>query len=237
MSRIIYKVTFQPHLLKHAVQQSKDYKMDLKLLFLNLLLALQLRFGSFFETEKNGKIFGGKRIEINEVPWQVALEHVTKGFFCGGSILSKSWILTAAHCVTVNLSEWFVRSGSSIRSKGGEVHKVIKIFIHPNYHEITYDILDYDFALLKIQNPINFDAYRQPIKLAEPHMYQQGDLVFASGYGETKNPTETDEFLKGTVLHLTGDSCCLNIYPEMTRSMVCAKGKMQPYVVVIQEVL
>ena len=45
------------------------------------------------------RIVGGQETEIHEYPWQVGIEwshgsHI----FCGGSIISTEWILTAAHC-------------------------------------------------------------------------------------------------------------------------------------------
>jgi secreted trypsin-like serine protease len=43
------------------------------------------------------RIVGGHLIEITQAPYQVALYE--KGqFICGGTILSESFILTAAHC-------------------------------------------------------------------------------------------------------------------------------------------
>lgn len=46
------------------------------------------------------KIVGGKPINIEEVPYQVALNLNVNGLqhFCGGSILSEKFIMTAAHC-------------------------------------------------------------------------------------------------------------------------------------------
>lgn len=43
------------------------------------------------------KIVGGKVIDISVVPYQVVLQK--HGFFiCGGSIITRDYILTAAHC-------------------------------------------------------------------------------------------------------------------------------------------
>lgn len=45
----------------------------------------------------DGRIVGGFAMNITEVPWQVSLQ-LRGSHFCGGSIIGKSWILTAAHC-------------------------------------------------------------------------------------------------------------------------------------------
>jgi secreted trypsin-like serine protease len=45
----------------------------------------------------NGRIVGGVKIPIEAIPFQVSLQ--LYGYqICGGSIISKQYILTAAHC-------------------------------------------------------------------------------------------------------------------------------------------
>lgn len=44
----------------------------------------------------DGRIVGGRRINITDAPHQVSLQ--TTQHICGGSIISPLWILTAAHC-------------------------------------------------------------------------------------------------------------------------------------------
>jgi len=73
--------------------------VSLTLLF-SLGLAVQ---ASAQETIKPGgsRIVGGKRTDIKDNPWQVALI-VTQSdglsYLCGGSIIAQKWVLTAAHC-------------------------------------------------------------------------------------------------------------------------------------------
>ena len=59
-------------------------------------------------TTATKRIVGGEFADLGEWPWQVSLqwENGTKTFkklhnnsFCGGAILSKHFILTAAHCI------------------------------------------------------------------------------------------------------------------------------------------
>ena len=44
------------------------------------------------------KIVGGQNAYSGEWPWQVALMD-EKGIFCGGSLVSNHYVITAAHCV------------------------------------------------------------------------------------------------------------------------------------------
>ena len=64
-------------------------------------LAKRKKFAKTSETEN--RIVGGKEAEVNEYPWMVNLimEISIIKFTCGGSLISDSWILTAAHCVNI----------------------------------------------------------------------------------------------------------------------------------------
>jgi len=47
--------------------------------------------------EQNNRITGGSSAARGQFPWQVAL--INDGsWFCGGSLISSQWVLTAAHC-------------------------------------------------------------------------------------------------------------------------------------------
>lgn len=47
----------------------------------------------------NARIVGGQDAAPGRWPWQVSLQ--SAGFpFCGGSLITDQWVLTAAHCIS-----------------------------------------------------------------------------------------------------------------------------------------
>merc|ERR1712126_755052 len=58
----------------------------------------------------SGYIVGGYAVKRGSFPWQVSIQ--SWGQFCGGTIINKRWILTAAHC--------FTRGSSGVKIVAGE---------------------------------------------------------------------------------------------------------------------
>uniref|UniRef100_A0A3B5QX42 Ovochymase 2 n=1 Tax=Xiphophorus maculatus TaxID=8083 RepID=A0A3B5QX42_XIPMA len=100
------------------------------------------------------RVVGGTQATYGSHPWLVSLQN--KGsHFCGGAILTDSWILTAAHCfpslsngVTVLVGEFDLR----VEDKDEQVFTVKSLLIHENYNHACP--MNYDIALVELHRHI-----------------------------------------------------------------------------------
>ncbi|ADP70522.1 peptidase S1 and S6 chymotrypsin/Hap [Rhodomicrobium vannielii ATCC 17100] len=133
-----------------------------------------------------GRIVGGTCAASGDWPWQVAL-FVNKrkesdfSFACGGSIISRDWVLTAAHCLTqhgesLRPDAVLVLEGSQKKNSGRKI-KVEQIIVHDGWNDGTKEN---DIALLKLAAP----ARSTPVALATPRDagYETGSAV-VTGWG------------------------------------------------------
>ena len=70
-----------------------------------LLLVPTLSYGAklpalISQQTKDGRIVNGEDASPGQFPYQASLQFVGL-HFCGASVISNEWLLTAAHCVTL----------------------------------------------------------------------------------------------------------------------------------------
>ncbi|XP_017001225.2 CLIP domain-containing serine protease B15 [Drosophila takahashii] len=116
-------------------------------------------------------IVRGTEYPRGQYPWLAALYHkVSRSltFRCGGSLISASIVVSAAHCV-YRMSEDSVVIGlgrydlDNYGEEGAETRNVKQLLWHPDYS--TRSVPDADVALITIDRPVKFNDIIAPICL------------------------------------------------------------------------
>lgn len=180
----------------------------------------------------DGRIVGGYAINITQAPWQVSLQRYGS-HFCGGSIISEKWIVTAAHCTNIRSNDEnsiSVRAGSSQESKGGNLHSVKRIVQNSRFQGSNND---YDFSLLELVEPLKFDETKQPIKLHDfDEIFADDSTCLVSGWGSTQNSSESRLQLRAAEVPIVNFQRCAKAYEPfighgITPRMICAGFEKQ----------
>merc|ERR1719330_1121874 len=131
----------------------------------------------------NGRIVGGQATEEHEYPWQVGLVTANgRSPFCGGTLISSTHVLTAAHCTQRSASSTKVLLGEhNINDNDYNRVDVAEIINHPDYDDGT---TDNDYAILRLANPVTFTNEVSPACLpADLSATFTGVLATVTGWG------------------------------------------------------
>uniref|UniRef100_A0A8C6SP67 trypsin n=1 Tax=Neogobius melanostomus TaxID=47308 RepID=A0A8C6SP67_9GOBI len=184
------------------------------------LFLLAALFG-WAATLEDDKIVGGYECAKSSVPYQVSL--FTGYNFCGGTVLSNEWVLSAAHCKTKSDVEVRLGEHNIWEDEGTEQHIMSAMFIrHPDYNPRT---MDSDIMLIKLSQPATLNSYVRPAALPTS-CAADGTMCKVSGWGSLRPSNEGSRFpheLQCLEVPLLSDDTCFNSYPfQITENMICA---------------
>ncbi|KAG7204746.1 hypothetical protein KM043_005159 [Ampulex compressa] len=170
------------------------------------------------------RIIGGSAASIDNYPYQVSI-HYNGALYCGGSIISDQWILTAAHCVYGKKAANFeIRLESSYHGKDGKLVRGITTMIFHEYYD--EDSHEYDIALIKLPKPIAWSSKAKPVSLANPTTNPAaGSSAIVTGWGKTSVGGGASSVLQILKVPLVDQKTCQKIYQyknPVTPQMLCA---------------
>ncbi|KAA8582687.1 serine protease 27 [Etheostoma spectabile] len=172
----------------------------------------------------NTRIVGGQDALPRSWPWQVSLQ-ADGSHFCGGSLITDQWVLTAAHCLKETDLGTVVHLGVQSLS-GPNLNAVSRnlsmIRCHPSYVPTNVNRYDNDICLLQLLTPVTFTDYIQPICLAsENSTFNPRVESWVTGFGVTDNGTLAD-ILQEVAVPIVGNNECRCHYGDLTQNMMCA---------------
>lgn len=125
-------------------------------------VALLLLFGCSAVDARppDARVIGGVHVDIDSVPWQVALRS-DDGLRCGGAIVAARWVVTAAHCVEDLPPGLAVLAGvdrlSAAADGQGQRRDVARVVLHPGYEPGAAPPSD-DVALLHLRHALDLSG-------------------------------------------------------------------------------
>lgn len=106
---------------------------------------------------------GGHDAAEGQFPYVVSIQTSQGDHFCGGSIISSRWILTASHCVSNRIfGTYHIRVGSN-QFRDGLVHEIQQVFPHARFNINTNQ---HDIATVRTTLNIEFNIHVSPIPVA-----------------------------------------------------------------------
>ncbi|XP_034044824.1 ovochymase-2 [Thalassophryne amazonica] len=174
-------------------------------------------------------------------PWQVSMQlSLTTSYrhICGGSLIHKQWVLTAAHCFMSQRNKtslWRMCLGkhhmnSTLDVPSAEAcYKVDGIVRHEGFvYEQDYSDLANDIALVHLAQPVNMTREISPICLPEPGaVMPAGTPCFVTGWGDEKGrpfPIVSEKLNQAALPVIDFPTCSKPAYwwSFLRPSMICA---------------
>lgn len=168
------------------------------------------------------RIVGGTTTTTTTYPFVMQITDASQSQFCGGTLVSATKVVTAAHCLVgeTNGSIRVVGGRTFRNGTNGTVSPVSDIWIHPDYTTATEGN---DVAVLTLSTPMPYKTAPY-VDSSDTGVYAAGSTARVLGWGTTSSNGSSSNQLRTATVPVVADSSCTSSYgSDFIRSdMVCA---------------
>nr|CAD7410268.1 unnamed protein product [Timema poppensis] len=174
------------------------------------------------------RITNGEQASRGQFPYQAAL-YLDGRSFCGGSLISTTWVLTAAHC-TLRIDTVTVHLGAQNLNavEAGKVTVATRNLVnHASYNPSN---LNNDISLIRLPSEVALNAFIQLVRLPSHSQASNtfaGDAVVVSGWGRVSDTSSgISPNLNFVNLNIITNTVCARTYGTavIVTSTICSLG-------------
>jgi trypsin len=200
-------------------------------------IALSTSKNQFSKEAKSSLIVGGTEPIEDSFPYIVSFQDYLGGVghFCGGSLIAKDVVITAAHCNDKTFDKYDVVVGRHATYHfDGEMIGIKSRLIHPSYNKTSNDA---DFMLVFLDNAYTANNVELITLNSDSTFPRVGQEVTVSGWGITDTFDFTaNDYLLSVFLNTISDEECAasegydsfgeyeSYHDNITQYTLCAKG-------------
>ncbi|KAM9385842.1 transmembrane protease serine 9-like [Pholidichthys leucotaenia] len=175
---------------------------------------------SYGQNALGSEIIHGKRASDNSLQFMASVQ-VNTGHWCGGSLVSEDFVLTAAHCDNPGLTK-VVLGTHNLRSSRATESNIAKKCKHPSYKNVGDGD---DVMLLKLSKKIHPSQSIQYATLPSVGMnVKENEKCLVAGWGMVKTKGHSVDVLRQVEVSVISQQDCKNKWPKLPYGTICAGG-------------
>ncbi|AIS01261.1 S1 family peptidase [Streptomyces glaucescens] len=167
-------------------------------------------------------IVGGTTTTTGAYPFMMQITDASQDQFCGGTLVSPTKVVTAAHCMVGETPSGVrvVGGRTYLNGTNGTVARVSRIWIHPNYTTATRGE---DVAVLTLSTAMPYTTAKY-VSSTDTSVYAAGTTARVLGWGTTSSGGSSSNQLRTATVPIVSDTSCGGSYGSdyVKSEMVCA---------------